>query len=267
MDPYIEACHLWEDFHQDLIMETKGVLASHLPDRYVVRAGERAYVVMSRAGKEPREHRFWPDISVASPSAAPTAAVASSLPATSLTSDGETAPISISAFVETEYREIFLEIRQPPPAKELVTCIEVLSPSNKRTGTKGWRHYTRKRRAYLAGKSHFVEIDLLRGGRRLPMADDWPLSPYYLLVCRKNEAPLCKVWPAFFNRPLPRIEIPLLPPDPDITLDLQPLIEKIYSRSRYERDIDYSQPIDPPLGPTETQWLQDRLGVGQVPRQ
>jgi len=267
MDPYIEACHLWEDFHHDLILEIKGALAPHLPDRYVVRSGERAYVVMSPPGGEAREHRLWSDVSVATTSAAPTTTVAASPPATSLASDGEAAPISIQAMVETEYREVFVEIRLPPPAKKLVTCIEVLSPSNKCAGTKGWRLYNRKRRAYLAGQAHFVEIDLLRGGRRLRMAGNWPDSPYYLLVCRKNEAPLCKVWPAFFHRPLPPIGIPLLAPDPDIALDLQPLVEKIYSRSRYERDIDYSQPIDPPLSPAETTWLQERLRERQFAKQ
>jgi hypothetical protein len=34
--------------------------------------------------------------------------------------------------------------------------------------------YNRKRRAYLSGQAHFVEIDLLRGGRRFRMVDDWP---------------------------------------------------------------------------------------------
>jgi hypothetical protein len=141
MDAYIEACHLWEDFHHDLILEIKGVLASHAPDRYVVRTGERAYVVMSVRGSETREHSFWSDVSVASAAAAPAATVAASLTGTSLAPDGETAPIAMQALVETEYREVFLEIREPPPAKTLVTCIEVLSPSNKRPGTKGWRLY------------------------------------------------------------------------------------------------------------------------------
>ncbi len=29
----------------------------------------------------------------------------------------------------------------------------------------------------------------------------------------------------------------------------------------------YNQPIDPPLGPAETAWLQERLRQGQVPTQ
>ena len=46
MDPFIEACGLWEDFHHDLISEIKKVLADLLPERYVVRTGERSYIVL-----------------------------------------------------------------------------------------------------------------------------------------------------------------------------------------------------------------------------
>src|SRR5437764_13615490 len=53
MDPYIEAFGLWEDFHHNLISEIQGALSADLPERYVVRAGERSYVVLSaRNGEE-----------------------------------------------------------------------------------------------------------------------------------------------------------------------------------------------------------------------
>ncbi|MGO9468134.1 MAG: DUF4058 family protein [Isosphaeraceae bacterium] len=58
---------------------------------------------------------------------------------------------------------------------------------------------------------------MLRRGRRMPMVGRWPDSPYYLLVCRKQEAPRCTDWPAHFLRPLPSLSIPLAAPDPDIT--------------------------------------------------
>src|SRR5262249_49213270 len=152
------------------------------------------------------------------------------------------------------------------PERKLVTGIEVLSPSNKRPNTKGWRLYHRKRLAFLSGYANFVEIDLLRRGRRMPMVSAWPDSPYYLLVCRKKQAPRCSGWPAFFTRPLPLIRIPLLPPDPDISLDLQPMVEAIYARSRYERDIDYRQPLQPPLSPPEQAWLEEQLRQHQAAR-
>ena len=41
--------------------------------------------------------------------------------------------------------------------------------------------------------------------------------------------------------------MPLAKPDADILLDLQPMVEAIYQRSRYERSIDYKQPLTPRL--------------------
>src|SRR5262249_44547647 len=154
-----------------------------------------------------------------------------SAPAPPGAEEPEAAPVTMHALFQADYREVFLEIYQTDPTRRLVTGIELLSPSNKRRGTKGWRLYHRKRQVYLRGLAHFVELDLLRSGRRMPMAGRWPGSPYYLLVCRKEEAPRCTVWPAHFIRPLPPLSIPLAAPDPDIALALQPLVEAIYARS------------------------------------
>src|SRR5205807_280605 len=63
MDPYIEACGLWEDFHDDLINEMKRALAQAVPDRYLVRTGERSYVVLVESESK-RNHPFLPDISI-----------------------------------------------------------------------------------------------------------------------------------------------------------------------------------------------------------
>jgi hypothetical protein len=126
MDPYIEACGLWGDFHHDLISEIKNALAQAAPERYLVRAGERSYVVL----------------------------------------------------VEEEHREAFVEIYEATPEQRLVTKIEILSPSNKRPRTPGYDLYLRKRQSLLLGDANLVEIDLLRGGSRMPMLDLWPDSPF-----------------------------------------------------------------------------------------
>src|ERR1700745_1823513 len=96
-----------------------------------------------------------------------------------------------------------------------------------------------------------VEIDRLRRGTRMPMFDPLPNSPYYLLVAREEKAPSCRVWPAFFDRPLPPIPVPLSKPDPDAPLASQPLIEPIWQRGRYEEEIDSARPLTPPLSPAE----------------
>jgi hypothetical protein len=260
MDPYIEAFDLWEDFHDDLIAAIKGVILDALPPGYVTRTRKRSYIALVEAqGKT--EHTFVPDVKVTAPTprkgtSSPrteTAPVATALP-------GE--PVDLRAFVEEEFVENFIDIFELKPERRLVTSIEVLSPSNKRRGSRGWRRYLRKRQALLLGKANLVEIDLLRGGTRMPMLDPLPNSPYYLLVSREETAPRCRVWPAYFDRPLPPIPIPLSRPDPDITLALQPLIETICRRGRYEEEIGYDQPLTPPLGPEEEAWLRQRLQAG-----
>ena len=68
------------------------------------------------------------------------------------------------------------------------------------------------------------------------------------------------VGPADFLRPLPPLSIPLSEPDPVVTLALQPLVDAVYARSHYYRDIDYIRPLRPPLSPVDAAWLEEWLG-------
>ncbi|MGO9916349.1 MAG: DUF4058 family protein, partial [Isosphaeraceae bacterium] len=94
--------------------------------------------------------------------------------------------------------------------------------------------------------------------RRRPMFDRWPDRPYTLLAARATTR-LCRAWPAHYRRPLPEVPVPLAKPDPDIPLDIQPMIDEIYQRFRYARSIDYSIPLAPPLDAAETAWLKQQL--------
>ncbi|MCI0456471.1 MAG: DUF4058 family protein [Gemmataceae bacterium] len=262
MDPYIEARGLWEDFHHHLIEQVFQALAASVPEHYMVRTGERAYVVLAEPeGKE--ENLFKPDVGVTSPKGQQVAAEkAAETAVTEPEANGEA--VSLRAFIAEEYRETFIDIYAEDPEQHLVTCIEILSPSNKRPGTEGWQQYLRKRQGLLLGAANLVEIDLLRGGRRMPMLDPWPNSPYYLLVARRERAPRCKVWRAHFQRRLPILHVPLAQPDPDVALDLQPMIESIYDRARYGRSIDYAKPLTPPLTAEESAWLAEQLRARQA---
>src|SRR5947209_5116798 len=65
MDPFIEACGLWHDFHTLLIVDLHRVLSQTLPPRYVVRAEERSYIQLVNPAEElSRSAHFTPDISV-----------------------------------------------------------------------------------------------------------------------------------------------------------------------------------------------------------
>jgi hypothetical protein len=104
----------------------------------------------------------------------------------------------------------------------------------------------------LLGRANFIEMDLLRGGRKMPMLTPWPKSPYTLLVSRRSRPTRARAWKGFFDRPLPTIPVPLLSSDPDLTLDLQPLIDDIYSLTRYDEQINYARPLKPALSGAES---------------
>jgi hypothetical protein len=225
---------------------------------------ERSYVALAGPeGKE--EHPFLPDVRVtAEPGKPRKRGKGLSQLATEPVSEvaSEVGGMTIQAFVAEEHRESFIEIYEDDPERRLVTCVEVLSPSNKRKKSRGRKLYLRKRESLLMGAANLVEIDLLRGGQRLPMLGNWPDSPYTLLVCRELRAPYCTVWPAHFREPLPTLLVPLSHPDPDVRIDLAPLIAAIYERSRYHRDIDYSKPLHPPLTEADAAWLAGRPNGG-----
>jgi hypothetical protein len=257
MDPYVEACGLWESFHDRLIHKIDETLAAVLPPGYTIDTGVRSYVVlMEMEGK--KEHLAKPDVAVTEPTRAKKprrkkAGAAVAEPAETAES------VSMQAFVAEEFRETFVEIYAEAEERNLVTCIEVLSPSNKRRGSKGWEEYQRKRQAMFLGEANFIEIDLLRGGERMPMLDRWPDSPYTLLVSRRIYAPHCRVWPASFRKPLPVLPVPLIYGDPDLSLDLQPLLDSIYSFGRYAERIDYSRTLTPPMLEADAGWVREQL--------
>lgn len=257
MDPYIEARGLWGDFHGHLIERIYEQLADTVPSRYFVQTGERSYHVM--VGAEGKEERpFVSDVKITTPESGGKSRKKKGGVAVAELAE-EDGPLTLRAFIAEEYRERFVEIYEEDAEQRLVTTIEVLSPSNKRPGTKGWKQYLSKRQRVLLSGVNLVEIDLLRGGKRPPMLDPWPKCPYTLLVARDFVSELCKVWRSHFQKPLPEIPVPLAYPDADIPLPLQPMIETIYKRSRYGQLIDYGKPLKPPLKAKEQAWLKERL--------
>jgi hypothetical protein len=73
------------------------------------------------------------------------------------------APTLVEPLYEFEVRDRFIEIRDARN-RAVVATLEVLSPTNKTPGSLGREQFERKRRAVLASATHWIEIDLLRGG-------------------------------------------------------------------------------------------------------
>jgi hypothetical protein len=139
---------------------------------------------------------------------------------------------------------------------ELVTVIELLSPTNKYAGPDR-EQYLNKRPHLLASRVHFVEIDLLRGGPRMPI-DDLPECDYCVLVSRRQARPMADLCAVRLSNRLPVIPVPLRAPDKDAQLDLQELLHRVYDAARYQTYIYDGTPY-PALSPQEATWAQQFL--------
>ena len=134
-----------------------------------------------------------------------------------------------------------------------MTVVELLSPSNKRLGSDR-DQYLAKREQILGSTAHLVEIDLLRGGKPMPVVDR-PDCDYSVLVSRVEQRPEAGFWPIHLRSHLPEIPVPLRPPDADARLDLQAILHRLYDAAGYE-DYIYGGNPDPLLAPDDLEWAR-----------
>lgn len=250
MDPYLEG-PLWSMVHNSLIEEIARQLTPQLWPRYKVRPGERVVVATPDPVESFSTRERLPDIAV----------FAAERLANGSPTEGDatrhSGPLVLELLDEPPtVVETFLEIRAADGG-ELITTIEVLCPSNKRG--EGAAEYRTKRREILASSSHFLEIDLLRVGERFPVAGPLPSVPYFVFLSRRERRPKIEVWPVALDAPLPSVPVPLLPQDPDGSLDLQLALRGVYDLYHYEADIDYTSPPPLALSPEQAEWADKLL--------
>jgi hypothetical protein len=156
-----------------------------------------------------------------------------------------------------EVPHLSIEIRDVAE-RLLVTLIEILSPANKEG--QGASDYNRRRRRLLKRDVHLLEIDLLRGGRRITLWGDLPPGVYYVYLSRFDDRPTTEVWPIGLRQRLPMVPVPLLEPDPDVVLDLQAAVNACFDLVHYERLLDYAGlPPPPPLSVEDAAWVAESL--------
>ena len=251
MNPYLEQPSIWEDFHARLMTYIGEALAPQVRPDFLVKIEERVFI---HEPSSPERGRFLgkPDISILGSRQEDAVATTEAI------SVGLAAIIATIPDVDIE-KHLFIEIRDRSN-RELVTMIEVLSPSNKRHGPDR-EQYLMKRTVLLCSPVSIVEIDLLRGGPRLPM-DGVPQCDYCAMVSRKAQRPNIEVWPIKLRDPLPTLPIPLRGGFPDAKVDMQALLNRVYDAAGYE-DYIYETPPEPPLADDETTWAQSILGKSE----
>ena len=154
MNPYLEQEDVWHDFHERFIPFLATILGGQLRPRYIVKIDKHIYVHESEV--ESRRLVGRADVSVGKSLGRSTPEPVSGTAAGVLE-----APARVRLPAVDHERLSFVEIRDRRD-RELVTVIELLSPTNELPGPDR-EQYLAKRMELLHGPVHLVEIDLLRG--------------------------------------------------------------------------------------------------------
>lgn len=248
VDPYVESQYFWRDFHATFINYCREALNDKLPENYEARIDEFVHLM-----EEPFESAkgVLPDVGVERHGPGTFSPAGESVTATLTTLE----PVTIPLMMLDKEEEGYIEIRRRPD-RELITVLELLSPTNKAGSGRG--EYLAKRDNYLHQDVHVVELDLLKEGQRLPMRKPLPPGDFYAFVARADRRPNCEVYTWTVRHPLPTIPIPLKAPDPDILLDLGSVYAVAFERGRYARSIDYGKPPALPFDEGTLRWITEK---------
>jgi hypothetical protein len=250
MDPHLENPAYWSGFHTRFIVALAGGIVRALPKGYI--ADVEQYVWLED-DEEDREPFAVPDVFVATGGKGKgdgTAVLKPTKPRTEVT---------LPKPPKRTGRKYVKIVDQP--GNRVVTVIEVLSPANKDPGDER-DAYLFKRREYLAAGTNLVEIDLLRGGDRMPFGKPKPPdADFYCLVCRANRLGKAHVWTFTVRDEMPVLPIPLKPADGEIALSLRECLDRTYDDAGYANRIDYAQPPAYPLRAPDAEWAAKHLSA------
>ena len=259
MNPYLEEPLLWRGHHTLIITYLNDEINKVLPEDYATRIEERVYV-------ENAKNDYFPDSAIVRlPRPLPAKNVGGA--AVMEREDTNAADYDLPLTVETSetiIREPFLEIRSRYGSHELIAVIEVLSPTNKKPG-QGRNEYRKKQREITASPVHFLEIDLLRGGQYslAPNENDLreitPHFDYLVSLHRADERAKYDIWPNLLPERLPRLLLPLGQETDFVRVDLQTVVNRVYSDGGFWRTADYLVPPNPPLDVENEAWADALL--------
>lgn len=247
MDPYLEHPQYWAGLHSSLIVYFRDQLQPQLRPRYVASIEERVFV-------EGPDRHIVPDLRIDRTSHP--GRVTKSSGATALADE----PVLVHA-PDAEQRETYIEILDRSAGLQVVTVIELVSPANKFPGI-GRNAYLAKQREVRASGASLVEIDLLRTGPHvLAITEPWAraVGEYDYLVCVNRASGMRHDYELYLRTlrdPLPKVRIPLSPPDPDVRLDLQAALENTWESGGYELRIAYGAPCVPALSAEDQAWAE-----------
>jgi len=246
MDPFLEHPRLWPGVHNALIAAVQRALAPALKPKYVVRLEERTYL------SEPEELVFIgkPDVAVVTPRT----------PTEPGRDAGRSNVAAVAVRVPTPdvVRETWLEVRAAASG-EVVTVLELLSPTNKRPGSAGRQLYEGKRMTVLGTRTHLVEVDLVRAHPPMAVYGTDRSSDYRILISRGDRRPRAELLLFSVRDPIPSFALPLRPSDDEPSVDVDGLLHRLYDDLDYGASIDYAADPVPALRPEDADWANELL--------
>jgi len=228
MDPYLEDPQEWPEVHNRLIVNLADWLSPQLRPTYRVAIEKRTY----QTDVDDFLLVGLPDVTVWQPKSSTPSSQPPRYSTAGTLASTKDRPFAVTMPMPTTVKEGYLEIRRVKTG-EVVTAIEILSPSNKRPG-EGRDAYIRKRRQVLGSSTHLVEIDLLRTGEKMPAIGEVPPTDYRILVSRGDRRPNAMVYAFTLREAIPVFPLPLRPQDPEPLVDLQTLLNNLYDLAGYD---------------------------------
>lgn len=259
MDPFLERNPIFQELHTQILATAQARLQPQLRPKYVARLERHlseGSVWDMESGLISLERKE-PDITVAATTAAglePGSTITLATPTSRAIQDLDADELQLR-----KQRRIVIYVQSAP--RLAVASIELLSPSNKEVGSVGQSRYLEKRASALHGGLHWIEIDLLRGGQRPPLAVTLPKKLDYLTYVAQATPTgwnhLVYAWG--LRDPLPRLPIPLLGADQAL-LDLGSCFQEAYDRTAADTEADYAgSPPPPPLRRRDLAWAEALL--------
>lgn len=252
MNPYLEHPGVWPSIHLLLIAEIANFLGPKLRPKYRVAVEVRLY---ETNGEE--------SLLIGIPDVTIQRSLSTSNPRKNVAIlEPETKPITVNLPIPETIKQGYLEVREVA-TKEVVTAIEILSPVNKRQG-KGRESYCEKRLNIFDSKTHFVEIDLLRMGKPLPVLNNHINSHYRILISNSNYRPKADLYAFNIQQKIPIFSLPLKPEDSEPLIDLNSFLNSVYEKGSYDLEIDYNQNPIPSLGEEDLIWTKNLLKANNL---
>lgn len=150
----------------------------------------------------------------------------------------------------------------------VVTCIELLSPTNKHPGP-GRVTYLRKQAEVLASQTNLVEIDLLRGGLRTVAYEEESEAVNYTGMVGISVAGTPRetlmFYPIALRERLPSIIVPLHGIETSVDADLQAAFDQTYDAGDFQERLRYDHRCDPSLSAEDAAWAQELLRTAGLP--